>query len=448
MKVSNIIIGVILLALCVAGWVGMTTEKVSEGNEYTEHLELAEDCMARGLYQRAAENYLLAMGDSADEELYVKAVDAYSLRYAQAPEETREAYLELLSDAIAAFPMNTGLLNRIIPLYLAEENDRLLYSCLKTVVDGGCEDPGILEAYRDVRYIFTLRGNGFKELRDYGTGIYCVTHNEGWNLYSSTDGFVLTEDVKYTGPCSEEGIAVVVDDSAMLYDTGKKEVLGFFKGEVTAAGLFSEGLVPVKVDGSYGYYNDFGDFQFGKYEYAGTFQDGFAAVCENGHWKLVDSDGADASENFDEIVLDESGRAVFNGGVLAKKDGTYTFYNEKWEKQWELQCDEMGLRAEDGITAYRTGEKWGFVAQDGTVLIEPQFAYAKSFSNGLTAIQNSEGQWGFINVDGQVVIDFQFDGAGYLNGEGMCPVLTSESDGPSEVIQEWRLLRLTFGVTG
>lgn len=50
-----------------------------------------------------------------------------------------------------------------------------------------------------------------------------------------------------------------------------------------------------------------------------------------------------------------------------------------------------------------------FNAETGKV-VGPKFSDVLDFKNGMASVQESkDGKWGFINEDGELVIDFQFD---------------------------------------
>lgn len=452
MKVSTIIIVLVLVMLCVGGWFAFLSDSASASDAYDRHIAQAEEYLQRGLYQRSADSVLAALGGENDEELYERAVDAYSLYYAKAPEESAEGYLELLERAVGAFPANTEFLNRLIPFYSASESYRKLYDCLHSAVQNGCEDPEILEQYTSVRYLSQVRGNSFDDMIDPGTGIYTVKQNGGWNLYTWGEGYRLLKEYEFVGPCSADGVAVVKNGDMTIYDIDESKVLGILPSEVEAAGLFSEGLIAARIDGSWNYYDELGTFLFGGFETAGTFKSGLAAVEQNGKWHLTDTDGLVSSDEFDDIALSLDGLYMVNGTVLASDGGRYVMYDADWKELWSLECDETGARTEDGVTAFRRGSLWGFVNDVGEVVIEPQYTGARSFSCGVAAVENAEGLWGFIDLTGRTVIDFSFTSASHMSPSGVCPVQTGEAeldrgweeDAPTG---RWTFLVLELGVT-
>ena len=69
----------------------------------------------------------------------------------------------------------------------------------------------------------------------------------------------------------------------------------------------------------------------------------------------------------------------------------------------------------DEFTAFKDGEKWGYRRIDGTIVIEPTFDSAGSFSEDLARVRKGE-LWGFIGPSGFYVIDPRFEQARHFSG--------------------------------
>ena len=89
---------------------------------------------------------------------------------------------------------------------------------------------------------------------------------------------------------------------------------------------------------------------------------------------------------------------------------------------------------------------------DGNVILEPIYDGAKSFSNGLAAVQNESGRWGFIDKNGRLAVDFEYTDAGYFDDNGFCPVRLPVDDGEDsgqaadKEKEQWSFLSLTLGI--
>lgn len=63
----------------------------------------------------------------------------------------------------------------------------------------------------------------------------------------------------------------------------------------------------------------------------------------------------------------------------------------------------------DGLAGVELANKgWGYINKTGTVVIEPQFQEASSFSEGLASVM-VKGRWGVIDKAGRMVIEPQYD---------------------------------------
>jgi len=59
--------------------------------------------------------------------------------------------------------------------------------------------------------------------------------------------------------------------------------------------------------------------------------------------------------------------------------------------------------------------KWGYIDKTGKLFIQPQFEFARNFSEGLAVVKIGE-EWGFIDKTGKIVIEPQFDWAWEFSG--------------------------------
>ncbi len=421
-----------LIVLCAIGWVSLVTSKASESSEQKNYVEEADVFVEKGLYQRAIANYELALTEKASEEIYSKANNAYKLRYAEAPEDTFENYMVFLQNATNFYPANEEFVNAMVELYHIDSDYQGMYDCLMRAISNGYDNEDVQKNLKIAKYAYKIRGSEFTSIRFANGSYYSVGREMGCNLYNNADGYLWSKDFPLVTVPNEEGIAVAVGEDSRLIDaTGM--VMGIFEKNVSDAGIYSEGLIPACIDGKYGYYNEFAEFQFGEYEYAGTFQDGKAAVKKDGKWMLVDKKGESVSDSYLEIVLDMSGRYMVNEKVLVKTaDNSYEILNAKMKKEASISCSDADILTKDGFIAVCINGLWGFVDEKGEEVIKAEYEMARSFSNGVAAVCK-DGLWGFIDKENSVVIDYQFSDALYMDETGTCIVRT---DIPKPVVEE------------
>ena len=67
----------------------------------------------------------------------------------------------------------------------------------------------------------------------------------------------------------------------------------------------------------------------------------------------------------------------------------------------------------------------GFVDKNGKVVINPVYDAVNDFTDGLAAVQNSDGKWGFIDKTGKVVVPLVYKMCGDFS-EGLASVETED----------------------
>lgn len=173
------------------------------------------------------------------------------------------------------------------------------------------------------------------------------------------------------------------------------------------AGSFKEGLAVVMIDGKYGYINEKDeviiDIEYGdvgslepEVEHSDyDFNNGLVGVYKNNKYYMMDNTG--------EIVTKEYVDTSFASYelFLGSYGDTSEFSSYAYDKYHSLS---------EGMSIYKdsTNEKYGYVDEDGVVVIKAQFDWAWEFSEGLGAVVK-DGLLGFVNKDGDLVIDYQFE---------------------------------------
>ncbi|MBI1992496.1 MAG: WG repeat-containing protein, partial [Candidatus Omnitrophica bacterium] len=100
--------------------------------------------------------------------------------------------------------------------------------------------------------------------------------------------------------------------------------------------------------------------------------------------------------------------------VLINKEGKVVFAPEN------PSALAFAGKSSEGLLAFSTNRKWGYVDRAGELVIPPQFDAAQPFSGGLAAVRIGHKE-GYINKTGAFVISPQFDMAGGFS-EGLAPV--------------------------
>lgn len=427
MKKANKMVPVLLICLIVFGALSLLSAALDGGKtESAEAVARAEDYVKRELYQLAIIEYKKAIALHDSEELRDAVLDAYEKWYEES-EDIIEDYILAAESAAAAFSEKEKYHIILAKAHMRNEQYQNAYRALQDATEQGLDTDKLRRMYIEAKYSFSTRWYEYTEIKHCVDGFYPVKDSELWGYVdeegSSETGFLYA----FVSPYGEEGIRILSDteDAKSVLMDADEILRGRLPFVPADAGVFADGLFPISNGVSYSYYDSLGDKKFGNYELAGRFQNGVAAVKENGVWKLIDTSGALVAETtYQEIRLNCDNGYMLEDIMLAKTNGKYRMYNEDLEVIGDFMCDDVDVMTEDGVIAYKEGEKWGYVDTSGEVVIAPIFEEAKSFSNGIAAVRKG-GRWGFIDMSGQQVIDCQFFGADYFNEEMNCMVKTA-----------------------
>jgi hypothetical protein len=164
-------------------------------------------------------------------------------------------------------------------------------------------------------------------------------------------------------PFADGYAAVCKDGKWAVISSSLSYVTDFIYDEVAVDdyGTCSVGKrVFAKRDGAYYLVNTKGEELSGEYEDAKPFlsSGGYAAVCMNGKWGLVDSDGT--------IVL-------------------------------ECRFEELDS-SNEGFAGYKKGDLWGYITVKGEIMIEANYAEVKAFTDDGYAYVSNGSNWYLIQL--------------------------------------------------
>lgn len=444
MNQTRIVTIIILIVLTVAGWaVVLFTPDIEDSAEYKQHFKMAKEYHDRGLYQKSIKEYEQLLELKPCEENNKLLLESYECRYNE-EESIYSDYVFALQSAITIYPTNVEYIEKLAQLYIEKSEYKSAYKLLSKAVEAGVDDEAILKLKLQVQYAFEMQWSSYSEVTCYNYG-YCVAKTfEKW-IYLGEDGSTTEfKEKDFASPVGENGVRVVSDGKRTEIIDTNMVVQGLLDFVPVACGNYCNNLAPIMRDDTYSYYDTLGDKKFGEYSMAGSFAEGKAAVCHDGKWHLIDTEGnAVSDKTYTDIKLNLNSSHLQEGIMIAKKDSQYMIYDSEENVINEFSCDDVDVCTSDGLIAYAVGDKWGFVDKKGEILISPQYRNAKSFSNGLAAVFNGD-KWGFINSSGTLVIDYQFYDVSYFNSKGYCfvKVKVNEDKNDDENNYDWKLISL------
>lgn len=426
MNQTRMSIGILLIALMAAGWITVLGGQAGEAMARSTTVEEARSYRDRELYAMAIQKYEEALSEKATKDLYREYLETYDLYYAQSPTSGVEsAFAAAMEMACKDYPKEEAFWERYARLYLDEGDYANAGKVLEKAALRGASSDTLEEQTRTAYYAFDV---GYSEYVSVRPGCwddcYVVETSDGWGMVTSDGGTVLSPVYPLMGPAGLTGQVLAVDKSgeSWLMDDGGMLRAHYFD-KVAEAGCWSEGLLPVRLEGedTWCYLSDDGETVLSGYLSAGSFTDGLAAVETAEGWQLIDENGEAEEGLWEEIRLDANGSYLQDGCMIAKRDGSWRLYSSSGKEQEGFTCEDADVCV-DGPIAVCIGGKWGFVDQDGEEVIAPAYDKARSFSGGVAAVQQG-GKWGFIDEEGTLVVDCQFADVGYFSSEnGSCPI--------------------------
>ena len=236
------------------------------------------------------------------------------------------------------------------------------------------------------------------------------------------------EDTGYTiYYCKNYGNSLVTFDlsekvySGLVIDGARSAYVGE-DNEYEACGPFASGVIVLKnsKNGKYDMFNNEGQkVNSEPYDYLGTFSNELIYAEKGGNKFVMDSSANNLfDQGIDDVILKHGGRCSISGRMFVKYAGSskYTLYDTEQRTNIDFECDDADLFL-DSAAAFEKDGKWGFVRNDGVVVIEPKYEEAKSFSNNFAAVKK-DGKWGFINKQEEMIVEPEFDDVMYFDSEG------------------------------
>jgi hypothetical protein len=205
------------------------------------------------------------------------------------------------------------------------------------------------------------------------------------------------------------------------------------------AGDFHEGLAAVRLGNRWGYVNTRGTMVIKpQFHRAKDFSNGLAAVKHGKLWGYINKNGAFVikpqffvAENFretsatvsdyvkyglvgrkGEMLLPISATRLddFSSGVARVQiDRTYGFLRADGTWLQEPIYADAG-EFNEGLAAFQKDGLWGYLNETGAVAIAPKFKHAATFFDGVAAVKCDDGKYGLIDSRGNFVVKPTFNG--------------------------------------
>jgi serine/threonine protein kinase len=167
--------------------------------------------------------------------------------------------------------------------------------------------------------------------------------------------------------------------------------------------LASAQLIPYLIVDKFGYVDKEGKKVVEpKYDNAGAFSEGLAAVRLNNKLGYIDQTGKEV------IELKYKGAFDFIEEVaLVNLNDKWGFIDKTGKEVIEPKYTEAPSMFSEGLAVVKIASKYGFIDKTGRLVIEPKYDDASSFSEGLARVKLDD-KYSFIDKNGKEVIAMKF----------------------------------------
>lgn len=392
-----------IIALVGLSWYQLINSSVLLQEEYDGYLETARLQDDKGVRTDALEAYNMAMEMADSIELREEIADFYRRNYDTGEWET------FCIETKEAYPKESKSYEILINLYKETGDYTMLFTTYEEANKQHLMTDAIKAVFNNTYYDYEISGGGYEDIGEFNNNKCPVKdENEKWGIIASSEAVVIPiKYIKATGFTLSGFSAVLSEENGYVLVNEENEIkyADEQKRNITDMGFLSEDKIAAQINGKYCYMSiDFKN-EFGSYDYATTYVGGVAAVKNSDKWMIVNEAGEQVgSELFDDIKLDKTLVAFRNGVAFAQKDGKYYLIDTQGKRVCDTAFDDADAFSSDGYAAAKYNGSWGFVDTTGKFVINPQYMYARSFTNELAAVSNGE-QWAYINPNNDIVID-------------------------------------------
>lgn len=430
MKNYRKIIPLALVVLMALACYSLVSNAVKENSDYNHYLSEARKYAELDITKYAIENYNKALSINPTPDVYVEMAEYYERQ-----ENSDTKLLNWCEDFFEKYPTNSKSYDCILKAYMKQKDYDSCFDVLSTAEKRNVSSEYIKSVKNELSYTFKLDFNTYDDVGIYGNGFCAVKSKDAWGYVDSYGNQKTPITYVSAAPFTKAEMAPVVDQKGECYfidNTGSRVLAS--KEKCKSFGISSDDIIKVELEnGKYSYCDSELNKLFGEYDDATAFNNGIAAVKENGQWKIINNEGnAKSSTEYADVVADEK-NIVFRNDRLFVGDGTgYIMIDSSGKQIGNEKYENAHCFADSTYAAVENDGKWFFIDKNAKRLSDKTYEDARSYSNGLAAVKIS-GKWGFVDTDENVVIEQQFFGAKDFSEKGSCFVQTGD---------KWQLLKL------
>lgn len=384
--------------------------------------------------QKEYDGYLNQARTARDEKIYVDSkyyynealkmypsLDIYLEAGAMLVEEGNKSDIEKWEDTVLElYPKEPKAYEYAIE-YEKQLGDYKRCFELSTIVQKrGIATQELVALMDDIQYEYSLGVTSYEWVFDYNFEYAIVKENEMYGLVSTSGNEVL--DCKYIQMGVYSGEVLPVQDENKEFNfidiEGNRKLNIIDNITISRLGSCRENVYTAGINGEMYYVDMANKVILGPYEDAGAFNNGIAAVKKDGIWYLIDKEGNTVSKGYVGFAQDAEGLVVRNSTIMAQTMEGYILLGLDGKQIGDMVYEDVRHFADKTYAAVKIDGKWGFIDNQGQLVLEAEFEDAKSFQNGYAPIKKN-GKWGYIDMNGNIVIRPVFQQAQSISSKGV-----------------------------
>lgn len=292
------------------------------------------------------------------------------------------------------------------------------------VLGVGAEQTGdltLFERYEGERYVFTYHKVAYDDVTALFEGTIQVQRQGLWGIANGEGRLMIPCEYEKISTYSQERAIVKLDGSIHAVD-GNQSKIYITEVPVYDFGNLNDNRITFQTEeGLYRGNAELGIASTDLQEIA-TYSNGFAAAKMGEQWGIINEDAEWVIDCvYDGVKLDELGRAIAQSCVFFQQNGDVVLFRKEAVLPGTY---EDAKPFADGYAAVKNNGKWGFINEEGTLVIDYQYEDALSFGDHVAAVKVG-GLWGYISVTGAMVIEPLFEEAKSFS-DGSAPVKLPE----------------------
>lgn len=378
---KKIIIILVLVLFIIVGWLlaFKSVTHMSEMKKQNELIESADRYMKKELYIRAIPLYEEAAGlkttDKMASEIEKRLLTAYFSH------GDMEKYAKIVEKKVDENTATEDEYLNVFDYYMNSFKTKEAFSVIKKGIDKTNSNE-LIKKYEQYRYLYDLHSTKYIYIEPtVNNTIMPVYDGEKWGYISSGGGTVISPRFDSVTPFSEDGIAAVSENGRFFTINKDDDMYGLDDNPETTriqevCNIFGNCII-AKKDNKYSIFDY--DFRILSEQYK------FDEITRGSHGVIVGKNGEEWL-----IVNLSNGNVVLRGIE-------------------DVAVNSYGSVFRDEKAMVKIGGKWHLIDIFGKDVIQQTFENAKApESNGLIAVADSNDMWGFINNNGELVIDYQY----------------------------------------